>query len=967
MNFKKKIFVLFLSLIFCGILNAQKKSIKPEDYDAWKYLSSKDISNDGAYLFYKIKPQKGDGTLYIQDIVNSKSKVIERGNGFRFFANDKYGYYSVVPYVDSVRYAKFNKKKEPKKINYIINLSTMTSTEINSKYTSLIRHPKEPLIFFLKDIEHPKDTILDKKKKNLKKGNEKLEKPKNSTIVRNSRKSTKPSRPSRNLKAKPKSSKSKIKNLVIRNLETNNDIIIDSVTSYSINRGDKFNTVVFKRVVDSMKTLWAYRNGVKRLLYKTKEGVIGKIAFDKQDKNILFFASQDTSKIKISDLYLVNLKKLFSKRYNPKENGPLNLGINESKNMPKGYCLNGDASFSKNGKEIHFIYAKRPKEKVKDSLLKSEKFSLDIWSSNDTINMASQLRGKGKATKFTAIYYLKTKNWIKITDELIPRVNFHYNDNIDLALVSTSWPYMRASDWNLPLPKDYYLLDKTTGKRKLILKNFNGIADFSSPNGRFIIYFDATKEKAYSLDIKNNITREIAQGIDIVEKNDMPMYNSIYGFIGWNKKYDRLYVYDKYDIWSVDPTNKVAPICITKSWGRKNNTVLRVKNLIHKEDLDKYVYDFSKPQILFSFNELSKKSGIMQYALGMDEPKELIAEGNYIYKIGSYSKDADKCIWTRESFNEAPELWISDKSFANKKKLTNLSSQINKYKWGSVELIHWVDFNGKNSTGLLYKPENYDASKKYPTIVYFYEKSSQDKNKFHMPQPSWSIIIPSVCVSNDYVVFIPDITYRDGFPGESCYDKIVSGTQALIERGIADPKHIGLQGQSWGGYQIAYLVTRTNMYACASPGAPVSNMTSAYTGIRGNGMVRMFQYEHTQSRIGGTLWDKPMRYIENSPIFYVPKINTPLLIRHDDADEAVPYAQGVDFFMALRRCGKTAWLLNYNREPHNLRSRPARMDWTRRMHGFFDYYLKDKAMPRWMKEGISHVEKGKDQKYDLVK
>jgi dipeptidyl aminopeptidase/acylaminoacyl peptidase len=347
--------------------------------------------------------------------------------------------------------------------------------------------------------------------------------------------------------------------------------------------------------------------------------------------------------------------------------------------------------------------------------------------------------------------------------------------------------------------------------------------------------------------------------------------------------------------------------------------------------------------------------------------KELMG-GNYTYGIRAYGyKDIDVCLWTRENFNEEPNLWISNKFFENPQKVTTFNPNMNNLKWGSVELIEWTDFNGKKSTGLLYKPENYDSNRKYPTIVYFYEKSTDDMFRFHKPQPSWSIIIPSVCTSNDYVVFIPDIDYEIGYPGKSCYNKIVSGAQALIERGIADPDRIGLQGQSWGGYQIAYLVTRTNMFRCASPGAPVSSMVSAYTGIRTTtGMVRMFMYEHGQSRIGASLWEAPMRYVENSPIFFAPRVETPLLIRHDDADEAVPYQQGVDLFMALKRCGKKVWLLNYNKEPHNLRSRAARMDWDLRMMQFFDYYLKDAKMPRWMKEGISVKEKNKDRKYDLV-
>ena len=215
---------------------------------------------------------------------------------------------------------------------------------------------------------------------------------------------------------------------------------------------------------------------------------------------------------------------------------------------------------------------------------------------------------------------------------------------------------------------------------------------------------------------------------------------------------------------------------------------------------------------------------------------------------------------------------------------------------------------------------------------------------------------------------MPDIHFTVGAPGESSYSAVVSGTRMLIDRGIADKERIGIQGHSWSGYQVAYLVTRTNMFACASPGAAVSNMVSAYTGIRtGSGMPRMFMYEETQSRLGKSLWEDKEMYLRHSPILNADKIETPLLIFHCDRDEAVPYAEGLNLFLAMRRLQKPAWLLNYKGERHFLYNRAAEIDWTIRLQQFFDHYLKDTPEPRWMREGIHANERGIDQKYDLVK
>jgi dipeptidyl aminopeptidase/acylaminoacyl peptidase len=191
---------------------------------------------------------------------------------------------------------------------------------------------------------------------------------------------------------------------------------------------------------------------------------------------------------------------------------------------------------------------------------------------------------------------------------------------------------------------------------------------------------------------------------------------------------------------------------------------------------------------------------------------------------------------------------------------------------------------------------------------------------------------------------------------------------SLINNKFIDKDKIAIQGQSWGGYQVAYLVTRTNLFKAAMAGAPVTNMTSAYGGIRWeSGHTRMHQYENGQSRIGGTLWEKQELYIENSPLFYADRVQTPLLIMSNDNDGAVPWYQGIEYFSALRRLGKPCWLLCYNGDEHNLMKRPNRKDLSIRMMQFFDYYLKDVKPPSWMIDGVPAIEKGENTGYQLKK
>jgi dipeptidyl aminopeptidase/acylaminoacyl peptidase len=299
-------------------------------------------------------------------------------------------------------------------------------------------------------------------------------------------------------------------------------------------------------------------------------------------------------------------------------------------------------------------------------------------------------------------------------------------------------------------------------------------------------------------------------------------------------------------------------------------------------------------------------------------------------------------------------------------KLSSLNPQQKTYHWGTAELYKWKALNGKMSEGILYKPENFDPKKKYPLILYFYETHSNTLNTYIPPAPTGSRLNISFFVSRGYLVFSPDIHYTIGHPARSAYDYVVSAAKDLAKHGWVDAKNIGIQGQSWGGIQVAQLITMTDLFKAAWAGAPVANMTSAYGGIRWEtGVNRQFQYEKTQSRIGATLWEKPELYIENSPLFHLPNVKTPLVIMSNDADGAVPWYQGIEMFTAMRRLGKKVWLLNYNGEAHNLVERKNKKDIQIREQQYFDWLLKGEKAPKWITEGVPAVKKGKDWGLEL--
>jgi dipeptidyl aminopeptidase/acylaminoacyl peptidase len=402
---------------------------------------------------------------------------------------------------------------------------------------------------------------------------------------------------------------------------------------------------------------------------------------------------------------------------------------------------------------------------------------------------------------------------------------------------------------------------------------------------------------------------------------------------------------------------------VTNGAGRKDAVVFRYRTL----DPEERAIPADKPLLLSANDDKTESSGLYRVNLtGTAAPQKIVMVDRALGQI-TKARNADRVVFTLARFEEFPDLWVSDTTFKDMKKVSNANPQQAEYVWGKSELMQYINADGKKLRAILTKPENFDPSKKYPLMVYIYEELSEGLHSYRAPNPGTSINITRY-VSNGYVVLQPDIVYDTGYPGESAEKCVIPAVNTVVAQGYIDPKRIGIQGHSWGGYQITHLITRTNMFAAVQAGASVSNMVSAYGGIRwGTGMSRAFQYEKTQSRIGAPPWDAPLQFIENSPIFWVEKVQTPYLTIHNDQDDAVPWYQAIEFFSAMRRLGKEAYFFNYNGEPHGLRNRDNQKHWTVHMDEFFDHFLLGKAKPEWMQKGVPYLERGRRDVSDMFK
>ncbi len=536
---------------------------------------------------------------------------------------------------------------------------------------------------------------------------------------------------------------------------------------------------------------------------------------------------------------------------------------------------------------------------------------------------------------------------------------FDEDKNKDYALGIQEQKYYETLSWEgYPSYKDIFVVNMNSGTKKIIGKKVK-TSPRLSPNATYAYWYNTIDTNWVTYHIKSGKTYTITNNEEVLfydELNDRPSLPRSYGVMAWSEADKNIFIYDRFDIWKIDPKNKKDAKRLTNGRASKN----RYRYIRLDEERQTVFPD--EEILLYVFNEENMSSGYARLSLKTGKLSSLISN-NFSYKrFPQKAKDANKVIFTRENFETFPNILLDDLNFKNPVRVSDTNPQQEDYKWGNISLYHWTAPSGERLEGLLVKPEDFSPDKKYPLLVNFYERSAHRLHRHRHPAPHRSTINYTYYTNRGYVIFNPDVPYEIGYPGKSAVQSVTSGVESLLKEGFIDAKKIGVQGHSWGGYQVAHLLTKTGMFACAESGAPVVNMISAYGGIRWrSGLSRMFQYEKTQSRIGATLWEKPELYIENSPIFNMDKVTTPVLILHNDNDGAVPWYQGIEFFVALRRLGKKAWMLNYNNEPHWPVKRQNRLDFNLRMEQFFDYYLKDAALPKWMSRGIPAIEKGIEQ------
>ncbi len=970
-------FILLLLVVFQA--HSQRKPLTHDVYDDWKSIQSVSISNDGNWAAYRITPQVGDAVLEIRNLNNDKVITIDRVTKYNFSANSQFVAAEVkLAYTEerALKLKKTSAAKMPKDSLYVINLNSGDIKKIARVKSYQLPDESDTWMAWI----HEKPLKGAKKKKEAKQEEEKKEEEPQEEVVKgrkakkkkkgkNKGKKEEEQKPEPKEKpAKKPKSKSKGTELVLYNMSTGESKSFEGVMEFEMS--DSGNYLFFEQ--DEADTtnpsgVYAYATAGGTLT-ALNEGMVDykKMTPDDSGEQLAFLATANKKGDK---------QKYYSLMYWKVGEAEASIVADTvTAGVPDYWMISdrGNIAFSESGKRLYVGTTPRPVKYDYESdttLLKDDKPDVDVWSYNDPyIQPMQKLRaGREKNRSYVAMIDLSTKRLVQLADMDLESVQVDYRNDFDYFLSIDDKMNRTQFTWDTQLARDVYKIDARTGNSELLIEQTKGFGSLS-PAGKYITLFNPEDGHWYSMNMATRAMKNLTKGMSVKfanELHDSPSLAGSYGSAGWSDDDESIYIYDRYDIWKFDPAGNKAPEMVTKGEGRKNRTRYRYTRL----DREARTIDTSSPVLVSAFHDWTKASGYARVDFDKGSTPEVIVMEDMSVNGLLKAKEADRVLVRKSTWRDFREVYAANSlNMDGLKKLTNVGAQEDAYNRGTAELLEFESgYDQEKMQAILYKPENFDPNKKYPMIVYFYERRSDSFHSHGSPAPSASTVNIPYYVSNDYLVLVPDIKYEVGYPGRSAMNHVVPATKAAMAKGFVDEEKMAIQGQSWGGYQVAYMVTRTNMYAAAGAGAPVSNMTSAYGGVRwGSGMSRMFQYEKTQTRLGATLWDRQDLYIENSPIFKVPEIETPLFIMHNDADGAVPWYQGIEFYMSLRRLQKPAWMVVYNGEAHNLRKRKNRKDLSIRMGQFFDHYLKGAPMPEWMAYGLPATLKNRTLRYDLV-
>jgi len=584
----------------------------------------------------------------------------------------------------------------------------------------------------------------------------------------------------------------------------------------------------------------------------------------------------------------------------------------------------------------------------------NEKADVDIWHWNDPIVMARQKLSVAadRRRNLPAVWHLASNKLVvlgKSFDENVSPIR-----GTNTAIVSEFTPYLMDRSIGRGAA-DVYLADMTTGERTLLKKDVGGNVS-ASTGGKYALFADDGQYWTINLATRalTNITAKIQTSFVDVESDSTSPERPMFGVAGWTKSDDAVVLYDKYDAWRVAADGSSA-VRVTNCGSEKDPIRCRLLTLAPQPGEP---VDISSPFVTM-FSPTSKKSGYGRVpAGGSTTPAKILWMDKSVTGLTKAEK-ADMYSYSVQDADDSPDMFVGV-DIAAAKQMTNTNAFLSKYAWTHAELVDYVVVRGKQKIplqGILQYPADYQPGKKYPMVVYLYEKLSDSLHRFTNPSER-DYYNGTALTQNGYFYFQPDIVFTPREPGVSVVECVTAAVNKVIAMGAVDPAKIGVMGHSWGGFDAMYLATHTKLFAAAVSGAGISDLISNYGNHHwSSGIAETDHIETGQQRMVVPLYEDLQAYIRNSAIFGISTMSTPLLLECGDQDGTVFYHQSVELYNIARRARKEVVMLVYNGEDHGLRVKKNQIDYHHRIEAWFDHYLKGAPAQPWITNGVSALER----------
>ena len=938
--------VLCFIMVLSGSSTAQEKAEntppKPlediADILAWKTIGSSVISKNGEWFGYNLSPQEGDGKVILKQTRNDKEHAFDAGEAGLYssgatilFSEDaRWAAFSIQPTTKEAETLKKQKKPSTSKMA-LVDLSNGKKTEFEQVHAFAFSNENPGWLVMHKYAPESQDKSLDKS----------LDKWKGS-------------------------------DLILYETATKTRLTIGNVAEFAFDK--KGGRLVW--IVDAADPS---SNGVQMRDMKT--GVISSLDSGKAWYKSLAWTKKGDALAVLrgmeNDAYKDKMYKVIA--WNGFSTGKIEKTsfCHKKLKLDEGWGISpnraplwtddlGGVLFG-----IHEVEMKEAEEKkegkdeaekdIKEKEIPKDKLpGLVIWHWKDS-RMQSQQQvqeSRDKNFSYLCVYRVKDNQFVRLADEDIRTVNPAPKHR--WAIGQDSNPYELMSNLDGRRYQDIYVIDMLTGERKKALEKCRWFFG-PSPTGTHFLFYEDGHFHVYDLASGSsvNITKDVPTSFINTEDDHNVVDPPISPRFGWTSDGKSVLLSDNWDIWQV-PVKGGQGLNLTMD-GKKEGIRYQLR---YRLDPDEEGIDFSQPIYIRTYGEWTKKGGIALISKGKPGAKPLLWD-DALFSLRKAEK-ADVYLYTRQTYKDYPDYYASGPDLKNSIRITEANPQLKDFLWSSgTRLIDYKSDKGDRLQAALFLPADYEEGKSYPTMVYFYEKSSQNLNRYYTPSARG--FDKSVYTSRGYAVLMPDIVYTVDDPGMSAVWCVLPALKAAIATGIVDKDFVGVHGHSWGGYQSSFLITQTDMFAACVTGAPLTNMISMYSSIYWNsGSANQAIFESSQGRFTGGYWENQEAYIRNSPVFFAEKVTTPTIILHNDKDGAVDWNQGIEYFNTLRRLGKPVVMLQYKGENHGLRLMPNQKDYTIRMREFFDHYLMGKPAPEWWVKGVSHLDH-EDHIKDLTK